>query len=184
MTNINKHQFGFAHVQLLAVLAIVVLAAGLTFWRINKTGINSHLLEGTELTETEIIEQAEKANFVDKDHDLVPLCNETFSTECESEKEDADFDNDGTEDSKDDDDDNDSIKDSDDNDDDNDEVEDEQEDDEDNDGIDDDEDSDDDNDGEEDDHENEDSHVDEDKNDGSSNEDSHADEDQKDEDDD
>ena len=146
MTTIKRHQLGFAHIQLLAILTVVVLAAALTFWRINKTDINAHLLEGTELTEQEIIERAEKADFIDKDHDLIPLCNETFTTKCEDEKEDADFDNDGVADSKDNDDDNDDIDDDDDSDDDNDDINDDSEDDDDNDGIDDDEDSDDDND--------------------------------------
>ena len=125
MTTIKRHQLGFAHIQLLAILTVVVLAAALTFWRINKTDINAHLLEGTELTEQEIIERAEKADFIDKDHDLIPLCNETFTTKCEDEKEDADFDNDGVADSKDNDDDNDDIDDDDDSDDDNDGEEDE-----------------------------------------------------------
>lgn len=167
---------GLAHIQLLTVLVVVVLAAALTFWRINRTNINSHLLEGTELTEQEIIEKAKNAEFVDNDHDLIPECEDGQTTDCESEAKDHDFDNDGVADSRDSDDDNDDIDDDEDFDDDNDDEDDDDEDDGDNDGIDDDDDSDDDNDGEEDDHENEDSHVDEDEHDGSD-EDSHADED-------
>lgn len=144
----SLNQKGFAHIQIIAIIAVVVLASALTFWRINNNSQSASVDENDELTSQEVAELAQRGEFIDEDHDLIPLCAEGATENCEDSKKDHDFDNDGIEDSLDKDDDNDGEEsDESEDDSDNDDVADDSDDDDDNDGVDDDDDDDDDNDG-------------------------------------
>ena len=149
--NKKINQSGFAHVQIVLLLVAIVLVSTLTVWRISKNSSQSSTREN-ELSQEEIADLATEAKFIDKDHDLLPLCTADITETCEDKEGDDDFDNDSVKDSVDSDDDNDGdTSDESEDDSDNDDVNDDDDSDDDNDEVEDDDDPDDDNDGEEDD---------------------------------
>ncbi len=148
------NQRGFAHLQLIILIVLVILAGVLVFWRVNNSSRQASVDSADELTKDEIKVMAREAEFIDEDHDLTPECDNSGPGNCEDDESDHDFDDDGSSDSDDSDDDDDGEEDDEDEDDDNDGNEedgDDDGDDDDNDGLGDDDDPDDDNDGEEDD---------------------------------
>ncbi len=116
------------------VLALAVIGGGVA-WQLAKNDTRS------SISEQEITNLAKDIEFIDEDHDLIPLCTETVQQGCETESEDGDYNNDGKPDSQDDDlnDDNDQDHDGtpsdDDKDDDNDGLDDSSDEDDDNDGA-------------------------------------------------
>ncbi len=147
MSRLNQR--GIAHVQVLMLLAVLVVGVTLTFWRVSKNSNSLSHESGQSQEDTAAL--ISEAKFIDEDHDLKPLCTAEVTENCENEKADHDFDNDGIVDSEDTDDDNDGTKDDSSKDDsDNDDVNDSSDTDDDNDGVKDSSDPDDDNDGQKD----------------------------------
>lgn len=86
---------GFAHLYLLLGGAVVIGLVGFAVWRLYSAKNQA------SISDKKITALAEEVELVDEDHDLIPLCTDKVTENCENEKEDQDFDNDGIEDSQD-----------------------------------------------------------------------------------